>query len=74
MSSKSSTSQAVCPICHKPTIDQFRPFCSAHCSHIDLGKWLNGQYALPDKESDPENEKILLENHKTRLDQNDSIG
>jgi endogenous inhibitor of DNA gyrase (YacG/DUF329 family) len=25
----------------------FRPFCSARCRDLDLGKWLDGSYAIP---------------------------
>jgi endogenous inhibitor of DNA gyrase (YacG/DUF329 family) len=28
------------------------PFCSRRCKLIDLGRWLNGSYALPAEEVD----------------------
>ena len=43
-----------CPICKKPTAPKFRPFCSKRCADIDLGKWLNGSYATPAEEIEPE--------------------
>ncbi len=41
-----------CPICRRPLPDnetaaRFRPFCSKRCTDIDLGRWLNGTYAIP---------------------------
>ena len=48
-----------CPIC-KTAVDEgeigkagsFFPFCSDRCRLIDLGRWLDGKYAIPvsDKE------------------------
>ena len=47
-----------CPICGKPSIDKYRPFCSKRCADIDLHHWLKGSYALPatpslDDDDDP---------------------
>jgi endogenous inhibitor of DNA gyrase (YacG/DUF329 family) len=36
-----------CPICGKPTVAEYRPFCSRRCANIDLGRWLGGRYAVP---------------------------
>ncbi|MGI9465401.1 MAG: DNA gyrase inhibitor YacG, partial [Aestuariivirgaceae bacterium] len=36
-----------CPICTKPSVHKYHPFCSARCADIDLHKWLGGQYAVP---------------------------
>ena len=36
-----------CAICGRPTVHEYRPFCSKHCADIDLGRWLDGRYALP---------------------------
>jgi endogenous inhibitor of DNA gyrase (YacG/DUF329 family) len=41
-----------CPICGKPTEAAFKPFCSKRCSDVDLGRWLNGSYTVPDGEDD----------------------
>jgi len=41
-----------CPICRKrirvPRRDDalFRPFCSYRCKMVDLGRWLDGSYAI----------------------------
>ncbi len=36
-----------CPICGKPSSQQYHPFCSARCSDIDLNRWLSGSYVIP---------------------------
>lgn len=37
-----------CPICEKTTDPAYRPFCSKRCADVDLGRWLKGDYAIPD--------------------------
>jgi len=36
-----------CPTCGKPTVPEFRPFCSKRCADLDLARWLRGDYAVP---------------------------
>ena len=36
-----------CPICRKPTVEAYRPFCSRRCADVDLGRWLTGSYVIP---------------------------
>ncbi|WP_371171475.1 DNA gyrase inhibitor YacG [Aliiroseovarius sp. 2305UL8-7] len=36
-----------CPVCQKEADPKYRPFCSRRCSDVDLGRWLNGSYAVP---------------------------
>ena len=36
-----------CPICKRPTVDAWKPFCSRRCADVDLGRWLTGGYAIP---------------------------
>jgi len=43
--------QAACPICGKPSEPRYRPFCSARCADIDLGRWFAGVYRLPASDS-----------------------
>ena len=46
-----------CPICGEKTVAALRPFCSKRCADIDLGKWLNGSYAVAsqrDEDQDPD--------------------
>jgi len=37
-----------CPCCGKASQMKFRPFCSGRCKDVDLARWLNGAYAIPD--------------------------
>lgn len=39
-----------CPICGKPTVVDYRPFCSIRCADVDLSRWLRGAYAIPGRE------------------------
>ena len=39
-----------CPNCGKQTEPDFRPFCSARCKTIDLGKWVTCSYRIPTDE------------------------
>jgi len=39
-----------CPICGKPPVEDYTPFCSKRCADIDLGRWLGGRYSLPTDE------------------------
>ncbi len=43
-----------CPICKRETEERFRPFCSKRCADVDLGRWLNGAYAIPAEEHVPD--------------------
>jgi len=36
-----------CPICGRKPGEKFRPFCSARCADVDLGRWITGQYRVP---------------------------
>jgi uncharacterized protein len=42
----------ICPVCKRALSEdisarKFRPFCSKRCADVDLGRWLNGAYAIP---------------------------
>ncbi len=41
-----------CPICGKPAVEKFRPFCSRRCANVDLNRWLSGVYAVVKDEED----------------------
>jgi endogenous inhibitor of DNA gyrase (YacG/DUF329 family) len=41
-----------CPICGKPRVEAYRPFCSKRCADVDLGRWLGEVYTVPVVESD----------------------
>lgn len=36
-----------CPICGKPPLPPYRPFCSRRCADVDLARWLNDSYRVP---------------------------
>src|SRR5262249_40141243 len=36
-----------CPICRKPTVQRYRPFCSARGADSDLGRWFTEAYRIP---------------------------
>jgi len=52
-----------CPTC-KQSVEpgaRFRPFCCERCKLIDLGRWLDGSYAIPgEPASDEELSEDLL--------------
>lgn len=48
----SSKGAHLCPICHKPAVEKFRPFCSKRCANVDLAHWLHGDYAVVAEEQD----------------------
>lgn len=40
-------SAARCPVCGKPAVARYVPFCSRRCAAVDLGRWLTGANVLP---------------------------
>ncbi len=36
-----------CPICGKPAVPSWRPFCSRRCGDVDLFRWFGGNYRVP---------------------------
>jgi len=42
-----------CPICGRPAVHAYRPFCSQRCADQDLGRWLTGGYRIA-AEEEPE--------------------
>ena len=49
-----------CPVCGRPREERFRPFCSARCRDVDLARWLDGRYAIPVVESEPDGDEGVL--------------
>ncbi len=43
-----------CPICNKPTVEAYKPFCSKRCTDVDLARWFNEAYSAPVIEIDDE--------------------
>lgn len=44
------TRKPACPTCQGPRVARYRPFCSARCAEIDLGRWFNESYSVPTTE------------------------
>tara|TARA_R110002020_G_scaffold50791_6_gene143697 strand:+ start:347 stop:556 length:210 start_codon:yes stop_codon:yes gene_type:complete len=42
-----------CPICGKPAMAAFKPFCSKRCADVDLNRWLTGSYVIPARDDEP---------------------
>ena len=42
-----------CPICSKPAVMAFKPFCSKRCADVDLNRWLTGSYVIPARDDEP---------------------
>jgi endogenous inhibitor of DNA gyrase (YacG/DUF329 family) len=57
MSSPSYAPGNPCPICRKPAVERFRPFCSKRCADVDLNRWLSGVYAVPVKDDEEDASK-----------------
>jgi len=36
-----------CPTCRKPSVQEFRPFCSRGCRDRDLINWVDERYRVP---------------------------
>jgi endogenous inhibitor of DNA gyrase (YacG/DUF329 family) len=36
-----------CPICGRSRVQKYRPFCSARCRDVDLGRWFGEVYTVP---------------------------
>jgi endogenous inhibitor of DNA gyrase (YacG/DUF329 family) len=47
-----------CPICDKETAKDYKPFCSRRCADVDLGRWLNGSYAVASQDEDEAEEAL----------------
>lgn len=42
-----------CPICKKPRVEQYTPFCSERCRDKDLAAWFTDGYAVPGEPAMP---------------------
>ena len=58
----------ICPICQKPAIVAHKPFCSPRCQDLDLGRWLDGKYAIPATEPPDEADLEEILRESGRLD------
>ena len=55
-----------CPICKKPGMKRYTPFCSRRCADVDLGRWLHGSYAVPAAPEEAEDADELSEEPRER--------
>ena len=55
----SAASPTPCPICGKPALEGFQPFCGRRCADVDLNRWFSGAYVVAGKqEEDEDGEKV----------------
>ena len=52
--------QINCPHCKSPAIDPHTPFCSRKCARVDLGKWLNEAYVIPQYQDDEDFDTVQM--------------
>lgn len=52
--SKGAPAARPCPICGKPPVERYKPFCSKRCADVDLNRWLSGSYAIPGRPEEDE--------------------
>lgn len=62
-----------CPICRSAVRagrpeNPAAPFCSSRCRDVDLGRWLDGEYAIPVHDEVPSDEDIALALQQRALD------
>lgn len=48
---------STCPICKKPSVVNYHPFCSKRCADIDLAHWLRGDYSIEGRDESLEEKK-----------------
>lgn len=44
----STAKKGHCPVCGRDMETSYRPFCSKRCADIDLGRWFNERYVVPE--------------------------
>ncbi len=55
----------ICPTCHRAVeytaLEEipYRPFCSARCKLVDLGRWLNEEYRISEEAPDQDGPRPL---------------
>ena len=59
-----------CPICGKPSVEAFKPFCSKRCADVDLNRWLTGSYVIPARDDEPQSDN---DNSIPGYDEDDNI-
>ncbi len=41
-----------CPLCAKPVVARYRPFCSKRCAQLDMGRWLGEGYRIAGEDAE----------------------
>ncbi len=49
--------RAGCPVCGRRPDPGERPFCSARCRDVDLGRWIAGDYRIPGESVQAQDER-----------------
>ena len=47
-----------CAVCGRSVTEKYKPFCSARCADVDLGRWLGETYKVPTSEVPDEFEEL----------------
>ena len=47
MPSRRGPGTPACPLCGKPRVAEYRPFCSRGCRDRDLNRWFDEDYRVP---------------------------
>ena len=63
-----SSAQGRCPICGTKSETAYRPFCSARCRDVDLGRWLGGGYAIAGGQADADEDGEAATAQRTGAD------
>ena len=50
-----------CPICGKPSVARYKPFCSKRCADVDLNRWFSGAYVVHTDEKPDEGNAALVQ-------------
>lgn len=65
---------STCPICERPSAAAYRPFCSARCADVDLGRWFSGTYRVPSFRVEEDELEIDDKTASGRVDPEGGIG
>lgn len=71
---KVRVSASACPICGKPVVARYRPFCSKRCADVDLNRWLGETYRVPALEISEEEALEVLRAVEQGTDEDDQAG
>jgi endogenous inhibitor of DNA gyrase (YacG/DUF329 family) len=54
-----AATRGTCPICRRPRMAAYRPFCSKRCADVDLSRWFTGAYVVPASDDDGEDDEAM---------------